>query len=167
MSDIEKVATPEDGTVAGGSGSNKTSLRHKESSHSTLAGRNRNGGDTEHGALAKQQDKISLWAYLNTDVDPAQSTGPLSAFCFMTGYMYVLLPLMLAITVSNARIPSIATSSRSRLYLCGVVSRQAISVRSVPCISCPEPSPDPLPSYPHPLTICFQLSNYPFITMTR
>jgi hypothetical protein len=30
-----------------------------------------------------------LWTYLMADVDPAQSTGPLTAFCFMTGYMCV------------------------------------------------------------------------------
>lgn len=32
----------------------------------------------------------ALWTYLMTDVDPAQSTGPLTAFCFMTGYMCVV-----------------------------------------------------------------------------
>jgi len=30
---------------------------------------------------------LSFWEYLQTDVDPAWSTGPLAAFCFMTGYI--------------------------------------------------------------------------------
>lgn len=32
----------------------------------------------------------SAWTYLNEDVDPDQSTGPLAAFCFMTGYIDVI-----------------------------------------------------------------------------
>ncbi|KAJ6616494.1 hypothetical protein B0H10DRAFT_1397323 [Mycena sp. CBHHK59/15] len=29
----------------------------------------------------------TFWQHLNTDVDPAQSTGPLAAYCFMTGFI--------------------------------------------------------------------------------
>ncbi|KAF9497727.1 hypothetical protein BDN71DRAFT_1444557 [Pleurotus eryngii] len=29
----------------------------------------------------------SIWDHLNGEVDPAQSTGPLAAFCFMTGFI--------------------------------------------------------------------------------
>ncbi|KAJ7698590.1 hypothetical protein B0H17DRAFT_927290 [Mycena rosella] len=29
----------------------------------------------------------TFWQHLNTEVDPAQSTGPLAAFCFMTGFI--------------------------------------------------------------------------------
>lgn len=32
----------------------------------------------------------TFWTHLNEEVDPSQSTGPLAAFCFMTGYMCVL-----------------------------------------------------------------------------
>lgn len=39
-----------------------------------------------------------MLSYLRADVDPAQSTGPLSAYCFMTGFMCAstLLPLAAA-----------------------------------------------------------------------
>ncbi|KAF8221588.1 hypothetical protein L208DRAFT_1327093 [Tricholoma matsutake] len=50
-----------------------------------MAGHNSKTEDVERGvqgALAQ-----SLWAYLMADVDPAQSTGPLAAFCFMTGFI--------------------------------------------------------------------------------
>ncbi|KAJ7255312.1 hypothetical protein C8J57DRAFT_1186564 [Mycena rebaudengoi] len=32
----------------------------------------------------------TFWEHLNSDVDPAQCTPPLAAFCFMTGFMCVL-----------------------------------------------------------------------------
>lgn len=41
-------------------------------------------GDVEHVA-AKQT--ASLRSYLMADVDPAQTTAPLAAYCFMTGFM--------------------------------------------------------------------------------
>ncbi|KAG5647704.1 hypothetical protein DXG03_008427 [Asterophora parasitica] len=34
--------------------------------------------------------RSSFWEHLNSDVDPAQTTGPLAAFCFMTGYIDVI-----------------------------------------------------------------------------
>lgn len=40
------------------------------------------------GAMAKPS-RPTFWQHLNTEVDPAQSTGPLAAFCFMTGFMCV------------------------------------------------------------------------------
>lgn len=42
-------------------------------------------GDAERGKSGPPT--VSLWNYLMTDVDPAQSTAPLAAFCFMTGYI--------------------------------------------------------------------------------
>jgi uncharacterized membrane protein YoaK (UPF0700 family) len=33
---------------------------------------------------------VSLWTYLQQDVDPAESTAPLAAYCFMTGYIDVV-----------------------------------------------------------------------------
>ena len=36
-------------------------------------------GDVEH--------ETSLRSYLMADVDPAQTTAPLAAYCFMTGFM--------------------------------------------------------------------------------
>ncbi|KAJ7572085.1 hypothetical protein C8J56DRAFT_1125730 [Mycena floridula] len=34
-----------------------------------------------------QNSRHSLWSYLKADVDPVQCTGPLAAFCFMTGFI--------------------------------------------------------------------------------
>jgi len=43
--------------------------------------------DVENGS----HDSLpSLWTYLNSDVEPMESTGPLAAFCFMTGYLDAL-----------------------------------------------------------------------------
>ncbi|KAF5336503.1 hypothetical protein D9611_006583 [Ephemerocybe angulata] len=44
--------------------------------------------DAEHGKL--EQPKFSLWRYLNADVDPKETTAPLAAFAFMTGYIDVI-----------------------------------------------------------------------------
>jgi hypothetical protein len=41
-------------------------------------------GDVENAA---SKQTVSLWSYLMTDVDPAQTTAPLAAYCFMTGYV--------------------------------------------------------------------------------
>lgn len=46
-------------------------------------GRNNDGGPEI------QKENESLWTYLTSDVDPAQCTGPLAAYSFMTGFMYV------------------------------------------------------------------------------
>ena len=45
--------------------------------------------DAERSEQDEDAPASSLWTYLMADVDPAQSTGPLAAFCFMTGYMCV------------------------------------------------------------------------------
>jgi hypothetical protein len=55
--------------------------------YSTMDARNSKADDTELGEQGTPAH--SLWTYLMADVDPAQSTGPLAAFCFMTGYMCV------------------------------------------------------------------------------
>jgi hypothetical protein len=41
-------------------------------------------GDAEHVAL---KPTASLRSYLMADVDPTQTTAPLAAYCFMTGFM--------------------------------------------------------------------------------
>lgn len=41
-------------------------------------------GDVEHIAM---KQTASLRSYLMADVDPAQTTTPLAAYCFMTGFM--------------------------------------------------------------------------------
>jgi len=46
----------------------------------------RSKGDPEH-SLAAQYQTVSLWQYLMMEVDPSQSTAPLAACCFMTGFM--------------------------------------------------------------------------------
>jgi hypothetical protein len=37
-----------------------------------------------------RRQTVSLWTYLSEDVDPAESTAPLAAYCFMTGYIDVI-----------------------------------------------------------------------------
>ncbi|KAF8962279.1 hypothetical protein BDZ97DRAFT_1119657 [Flammula alnicola] len=44
-------------------------------------------GDLER---AETKQTMSLWQYLMTDVDPKLTTGPLAAYCFMTGYIDVI-----------------------------------------------------------------------------
>jgi len=44
-------------------------------------------GDVEHVAV---KQTASLRSYLMEDVDPAQSTAPLAAYCFMTGFIDVI-----------------------------------------------------------------------------
>ncbi|TFK25370.1 hypothetical protein FA15DRAFT_668595 [Coprinopsis marcescibilis] len=46
--------------------------------------------DPEQGKEGEGSNSNSLWQYLMTDVDPKESTGPLAAFCFMTGYIDVI-----------------------------------------------------------------------------
>lgn len=41
-------------------------------------------GDVEHVAV---KQTVTLRSYLMADVDPAQTTAPLAAYCFMTGFM--------------------------------------------------------------------------------
>ncbi|KAF7323591.1 Aldedh domain-containing protein [Mycena kentingensis (nom. inval.)] len=43
------------------------------------------GADLERGIT--QPTRPTFWEHLNTDVDPAECTGPLAAFCFMTGFI--------------------------------------------------------------------------------
>ncbi|KAF4577092.1 hypothetical protein EYR36_005079 [Pleurotus pulmonarius] len=38
-------------------------------------------------SVATRTTTSAIWDHLNGDVDPAQSTGPLAAFCFMTGFI--------------------------------------------------------------------------------
>lgn len=51
---------------------------------------------------AGTKQTVTLWQYLQGDVDPAQTTGPLAAYCFMTGYMCVALFYPVT-SVSNRR----------------------------------------------------------------
>ncbi|KAJ6523769.1 hypothetical protein B0H19DRAFT_1201221 [Mycena capillaripes] len=47
-----------------------------------------NSRETYDTELAMEKpSRPTFWQHLNTDVDPAQSTGPLAAFCFMSGFM--------------------------------------------------------------------------------
>lgn len=43
--------------------------------------------DKEQNALSESPARNTLWTHLNGDVDPALCTAPLSAYCFMTGFM--------------------------------------------------------------------------------
>ncbi|KAJ7148633.1 hypothetical protein C8R43DRAFT_1128866 [Mycena crocata] len=60
-----------------------TTLDGESQAHSMPNGKE--GHDAEL-AMAKSS-RPSFWEHMNTDVDPAQSTGPLAAFCFMTGFI--------------------------------------------------------------------------------
>lgn len=60
-------------------------LSHSNSTTSTMASHTSKAVDAEQGERANPPP--SFWTYLNSDVDPALSTGPLAAFCVMTGYM--------------------------------------------------------------------------------
>ncbi|KAJ3834943.1 hypothetical protein F5878DRAFT_588789 [Lentinula raphanica] len=44
-------------------------------------------GSMDSTVLSSTSKAHSLWTYLNTEVDPNQSTIPLAAFCFMTGFI--------------------------------------------------------------------------------
>lgn len=42
------------------------------------------------GVQAEKEGKVfSLWSHLNEEVDPKETTAPLAAYAFMTGYMCV------------------------------------------------------------------------------
>jgi len=56
-------------------------------SHTTVAGSNHSKGDAERAA---PNTTLSLWKYLMADVDSSQTTAPLAAYCFMTGYIDVV-----------------------------------------------------------------------------
>ncbi|KAG6864182.1 hypothetical protein C0991_011801 [Blastosporella zonata] len=80
--------TPSDRKAAADSGSEPLSSLAPDdylanSSSTTMS----NKGDVEQGSSSSSS---SFWSYLNSEVDPEQSTGPLAAFCFMTGYIDVI-----------------------------------------------------------------------------
>jgi hypothetical protein len=59
-----------------------------EETHSAPMSRSTTRQD-EEGKVMDVPQARGFWAYLNSSVDPDKSTGPLSAYCFMTGFMYV------------------------------------------------------------------------------
>ncbi|KAF9457815.1 hypothetical protein BDZ94DRAFT_1272156 [Collybia nuda] len=63
-------------------------LGHSNSTTFTMASNASKAVDAEQGERA--EPPMSFWKYLNSDVDPALSTGPLAAFCLMTGYIDVV-----------------------------------------------------------------------------
>ncbi|KDR72671.1 hypothetical protein GALMADRAFT_270629 [Galerina marginata CBS 339.88] len=58
----------------------------RSSAQSTMVSTNAKG-DLER---AGSKDTVTLWTYLMTEVDPAQTTAPLAMYCFMTGYVDVV-----------------------------------------------------------------------------
>ncbi|KAJ8519010.1 hypothetical protein ONZ45_g4006 [Pleurotus djamor] len=48
--------------------------------------------------------RSSLWDHLDANVDPAQSTGPLAAFCFMTGFMDAITFSSIFLSIALARL---------------------------------------------------------------
>jgi hypothetical protein len=84
------------------------------------AARNSKAVDTELGERGTPAQ--SLWTHLMADVDPNQSTGPLAAFCFMTGYMCVSFPPS---NLVNERLPNLAMLYLFHLSSYGVVFKLA------------------------------------------
>ncbi|KAJ7056219.1 hypothetical protein C8F01DRAFT_1157135 [Mycena amicta] len=60
--------------------SSQTTATGSESPTQTTTEKDVEQGPTTH-------ERLSLWQHLKTDVDPAECTGPLAAFCFMTGFI--------------------------------------------------------------------------------
>jgi hypothetical protein len=91
--------------------------------------------DAERGG----QDALpqSFWTYLMSDVDPALSTGPLTAFCFMTGFMCVLFSFSSNFDESLSRKPEMRFLSQ--LSTCGVAFRPATLYRYASTNSFPLP----------------------------
>lgn len=85
--------------------------------------------DAEAGVAAQGDSLSRLWGWLMTEVESKECTGPLSGFCFMTGFMCV--------SSCHSIIRHIPTDtpsempSRSLLFLCGVDSRRGILSRCV------------------------------------
>ena len=85
----------------------------------------------------RHQNSVFPWTsaglkeYLMMEVDPSQSSGPLSAFCFMTGFMYVEVSSVLSFFRCAYWIDYTVTRSRSRPSLSGVVSKLEIPCRYV------------------------------------
>ncbi|KAF8157070.1 hypothetical protein B0H34DRAFT_789590 [Crassisporium funariophilum] len=65
-----------------------TTKTERPGTMSTVAGSSQSKEDVEHGLARKET--VSLWTYLNADVDPSQTTAPLAMYCFMTGYIDVV-----------------------------------------------------------------------------
>jgi len=61
-------------------------LSKSSSPRSTVVGRS-SVEDVEQGGKRRS---LSLWQYLQQEVDPKQTTSPLTAYCFMTGYTDVI-----------------------------------------------------------------------------
>ncbi|KAG2003253.1 hypothetical protein CC2G_003871 [Coprinopsis cinerea AmutBmut pab1-1] len=63
----------------------------QDSLASATAANSVQGHDPEQqGKDILQQEESTWMQYLMTDVDPKESTGPLAAFCFMTGYIDII-----------------------------------------------------------------------------
>ncbi|KAF9446031.1 hypothetical protein P691DRAFT_804806 [Macrolepiota fuliginosa MF-IS2] len=75
MADLKHTPTP---------GSSKSPSSR---SNETMRKSDRSDREVESG---QQNNTMSLWQYLMQDVDPKQTTAPLAAYCFMTGYIDVI-----------------------------------------------------------------------------
>jgi len=63
----------------------------KTSREETVIGSSNNSEkDMERAGEKNPHSRVSLWQYLLQDVDPKQTTSPLAAYCFMTGYIDVI-----------------------------------------------------------------------------
>ena len=80
-------------------------------------------GDVEHVAV---KQTATLRSYLMADVDPAQTTAPLAAYCFMTGFMWVGL---IFLSYPSCTHPNTAMLFLFRQSSFGVVSKPVILPR--------------------------------------
>ncbi|KAF5383000.1 hypothetical protein D9615_004846 [Tricholomella constricta] len=71
---------------------NKSQVLTQVYTASSSTSMNNSKADVEEGMsrASSPPPSSSFWTHLNSDVDPAQCTGPLAAFCFMTGYIDVI-----------------------------------------------------------------------------
>lgn len=102
--------------------SNESSVRSKDSDK-----------DVER---AGQPQAISLWQYLMQDVDPKQTTGPLAAYCFMTGYMCALFAVITVVVPLTHFLSSDVISFSAIFVWCGFQTGNFAQVRFVLPSSC-------------------------------
>jgi hypothetical protein len=62
----------------------------EESPTATVAGDRNSKSSSMDPEAGRGKSQVSLWSFLTQDVDPKETTTPLAAYCFMTGYIDVV-----------------------------------------------------------------------------
>ncbi|KAF7334314.1 Aldedh domain-containing protein [Mycena sanguinolenta] len=90
-----------------------------------------NSKETTHDPelAMERSSRPTFWQHLNTEVDPAQSTGPLSAFCFMTGFIDAISfsAVFRVLALALARLWEVAPSGVGHDSTFHIADRQAIT----------------------------------------